>query len=106
MFAALAVGRYLHARSGVSIKKLVQTLRTARSATIDINGQRMTLDPELTGPARAMPSFTDSPRVTKAGGVTSQAETLTRLIIKGAGRRTNAGMPKNPPVQQVRRSMP
>ena len=38
----------------MSIKKLVQTLRTARSATIDINGQRMTLDPELTGPARTI----------------------------------------------------
>ena len=30
------------------------TLQTARSATIDINGQRMTLDPELTDPARTI----------------------------------------------------
>jgi transposase len=52
--AALAVSRYLHYQAGVSIKKLVQTLRAARSATIQINGQRMTLDPELTGPARAI----------------------------------------------------
>ena len=54
VFAALAVSRHLQQRSGVSIKKLVQTLRTARSATVDINGQQMTLDPELTGPARAI----------------------------------------------------
>ena len=39
-------------RRGTSIKKIVQTLRTARSATIEINGQRLTLDPELTGAAR------------------------------------------------------
>lgn len=54
VFAALAVSRYLQNRSGVSIKKLIQTLRAARSATIDINGQRLTLDPELTPAARAL----------------------------------------------------
>jgi transposase len=54
VFAALAVSRHLHDRAGVSINKLVQTLRGARSATIGINGQRMTLDPELTDPARAI----------------------------------------------------
>jgi hypothetical protein len=54
VFAALAVGCYLQQRSGVTIKKLVQTLRAARSATIEINGQRMTLDPELTGPTQAI----------------------------------------------------
>jgi len=47
----LAVGRHLQQRSGLTIKKVVRTLRAARSAGIDINGQRMTLDPELTGPA-------------------------------------------------------
>ena len=54
VFAALAVSRYLQNLSGVSIKKLVQTLRAARSATIDINGQHLTLDPELTPAARAL----------------------------------------------------
>jgi transposase len=54
VFAALAVSRYLQNRSGVSIKKLVQTLCAARSATIDINGQHLTLDPELTPAARAL----------------------------------------------------
>jgi hypothetical protein len=54
VFAALAVSRHLQDRAGISIKKIVQTLRAARSAAIEINGQRMTLDPELTAPARAI----------------------------------------------------
>jgi hypothetical protein len=54
VFAALALSRHLQNRAGVSIKKLVQTLRTARSATIETNGQRMTLAPELTSAARAI----------------------------------------------------
>jgi transposase len=48
VFAALAVARDLQERSGTSIKKIIQTLREARSATIEINGQHLTLDPELT----------------------------------------------------------
>lgn len=34
MFAALAVARHLQDTVGISIKKIVQTLRTARSATM------------------------------------------------------------------------
>lgn len=52
VFAALAVSRHLQEATDVTIKKNVQTLRTARSATIEINGQRLTLDPELTTAAR------------------------------------------------------
>jgi hypothetical protein len=52
VFAALAVARHLQDGAGTSIKKIVQTLRTARSATIEINGQRLTLDPDLTDAAR------------------------------------------------------
>lgn len=51
VFAALAITRYLTALSGVSIKKIVQTLRTVRSATIEINGQQLTLEPRI--PAHA-----------------------------------------------------
>lgn len=54
VFAALAISRDLQARSGVTIKKLVQTLRTARSATIEINSQRMTLQPKITETVRAI----------------------------------------------------
>jgi len=35
-------------------QKIVQALRTARSATIEINGQRLTLEPNLTDTARAL----------------------------------------------------
>ncbi len=54
VFAALAVSRYLQNQTGVSIKKIVQTLRGARSATINVNGQHLTLDPELTPAARTL----------------------------------------------------
>ena len=54
MFAALAVARHLQDATATSIKKIVQTLRAARSATIDINGQRLTLDPNLTDATRAI----------------------------------------------------
>jgi hypothetical protein len=48
VFAVLAVARHLQDANDTGIKKIVQTLRTARSATIEINGQRLTLDPDLT----------------------------------------------------------
>lgn len=51
VFAALAITRYLTAATGVSIKKIVQTLRNVRSATVEINGQHLTLDPKM--PAEA-----------------------------------------------------
>lgn len=47
VFAALAISRYLQDATGTSIKKIVRTLRTVRSATIEINGQHLTLDPEI-----------------------------------------------------------
>jgi len=52
VFAALAVSRHLQEATGTTIKKIVQILRAARSATIEINGQQLTLDPELTETAR------------------------------------------------------
>ncbi|OIQ94678.1 transposase DDE domain protein [mine drainage metagenome] len=54
VFAALAVARHLQDATGTSIKKIVQTLRTARSATIEINGERLTLDPNLTETTRTI----------------------------------------------------
>lgn len=46
VFAAPAISRHLQDLTGVSIKKIVQDLRTVRSASIEIRGQRLTLDPE------------------------------------------------------------
>ena len=54
VFAALAVARHLQDATGTTIKKIVQALRTARSATIEINGQRLTLEPDLTDAIRAI----------------------------------------------------
>lgn len=47
VFAALAIARHLQEATGASIKRIVQTLRAVRSATIELNGQRLTLDPEI-----------------------------------------------------------
>lgn len=47
VFAALAISRHLQHASGISIKKLVQTLRPIRSATVQINGEQLTLDPDI-----------------------------------------------------------
>jgi transposase len=52
VFAALAISRHLQDATRLSIKRVVPTLRELRSATIDINGQQLTLDPELTPEAR------------------------------------------------------
>jgi hypothetical protein len=51
VFAGLAISRYLQEQTGVSIKKIVNTLRTVRSATINVNGEQLTLDPEIPPPA-------------------------------------------------------
>ena len=42
VFAALAITRYLTSTTGVSIKKLVRTLRPLHTVTIDINGHQFT----------------------------------------------------------------
>lgn len=56
VLAALAVARHLQDATGVSIKKLVGTLRPVRSATIDLAGQRLTVEPEV--PAEAQDILT------------------------------------------------
>ncbi len=60
VFAALAISRHLQDVTGISIKKIVHTLRAVRSATIEINGQRLTLDPELTDTTRNILSQLES----------------------------------------------
>jgi hypothetical protein len=52
VFAALAVSRYLQDATGMSIKKLVNTLRPIRSATIALSGQMLTLEPEIPADVR------------------------------------------------------
>ncbi|MFL1377606.1 MULTISPECIES: IS1634 family transposase [unclassified Nocardiopsis] len=52
VFTALAVSRHLQAAGGVSIRKIVQTLRPLRSAVIEISGHRLTAAPDIPESAR------------------------------------------------------
>jgi hypothetical protein len=54
VFAALAVARYLQDRTGLSIKRLVQTLLPLRTVTITIAGQPVTAQPRLGPDATAI----------------------------------------------------
>ena len=47
VFTALAVARYLQTATGVSIKKIVRTLRPLREITITIAGQTLTAQPQV-----------------------------------------------------------
>lgn len=54
VFAALAVGRHLQDATGVTLKKLVQTLRPLRSVVIAIGDQTIPADPQPDTDARAI----------------------------------------------------
>jgi hypothetical protein len=54
VFAALAVSREAQARTGVSIKKIIQTLRRMRTATISLGNQQITAPPRIPDHARAL----------------------------------------------------
>lgn len=45
------MSRYLCAKTGVTLKKLVQALRPLRDVTIDISGQHITATPTITDKA-------------------------------------------------------
>ena len=47
MFVALAVARHLQSRTGVTIKKLVHTLRPLQDVTISIAGQQLIAEPRI-----------------------------------------------------------
>jgi len=54
VFAALAISREAQARTGVSIKKIIQTLRPLRSATISLGNQHITAPPRIPDHAQAI----------------------------------------------------
>src|SRR4051794_12925572 len=54
VFAALAISREAQARTGVSIKKIMQTLRPLRSATISLGNQQLTAPPRIPDHAQAI----------------------------------------------------
>ena len=47
VFTALAIARHLQQRTGISIKKFVQTLRPLREVTISVAGQTITAQPHI-----------------------------------------------------------
>jgi hypothetical protein len=47
VFTALAVARTAQTRTGLSIRKIVRSLRPLRSATIAINGAEQTFTPQI-----------------------------------------------------------
>ncbi len=54
VFAALAVARYLQASTGLSIKKIIRTLRPLQQITVRIAGhEHLAADP-ITDPARGI----------------------------------------------------
>jgi hypothetical protein len=52
VFAALAVSREAQARTGMSINKIVKTLRPLRTATITLGRQQITAEPRIPAAAR------------------------------------------------------
>lgn len=48
VFAALAISRHLQDQTGVSIRKLVRTLRPLRSVTIEVDGHAINAEPTIT----------------------------------------------------------
>ena len=48
VFAALAISRHLQHQTGVSIKRLVRTLRPLRSVTVQIGDHQLTAEPTIT----------------------------------------------------------
>ncbi len=81
MFAALAVGRTIQARTGLSIKKFLQALRPLQSALINTGTHTITVPPR---PSRPRPKrySTFSP----AGACTN----LSQLGFDRAGARDQA----------------
>nr|WP_145999330.1 hypothetical protein [Brevibacterium aurantiacum] len=47
MFTALAVSRFLQAATGVSLKKIITSLRSLREFTGRVGGQDITITPEV-----------------------------------------------------------
>jgi hypothetical protein len=54
VFAALAVSREAQARTGLSINKIVKTLRPLRTATITLSGRQIQVPPRIPDEARCL----------------------------------------------------
>ncbi len=64
VFAALAVARHLQNETGMSIRKIVATLRPLQQVTLTIAGHEHTAADPLTDPARDIIAATNTERPT------------------------------------------
>ncbi|WP_166354302.1 IS1634 family transposase [Phytoactinopolyspora limicola] len=51
VFTALAIARYMQSATGLSLNKIIQTLRPLRDVTININGHKITATPQTSDTA-------------------------------------------------------
>ena len=54
VMAALAVARYLQDVTGISIKRIIRTLKTLQDVTINLNGHNITAQPQITPTAASI----------------------------------------------------
>ena len=51
VMASLAVARYIQDATGISIKRVIRTLKSLQDVTINLNGHHLTAAPRLTDAA-------------------------------------------------------
>ena len=54
VMAALAIARHLQDTTGISIKRIIRALKPLQDVTINLNGHRITAQPQLTQTATSI----------------------------------------------------
>jgi hypothetical protein len=61
VFTALAVSREVQNRTGLSVRRVLRTLKPLRSATVEINGMTATIPPALSPDEQAILDALETP---------------------------------------------
>ena len=61
VMAALAVARYLQETTGISVKRIIRTLKPLQDVTINLNGHKITAQPQITPTAASILKSLQSP---------------------------------------------
>ena len=61
VMAALAVARHLQDTTGISIKRIIRTLKPLQDVTINLNGHKITAQPQITPNAASILKSLQSP---------------------------------------------
>ena len=61
VMAALAVARYLQETTGISIKRIIRTLKPLQDVTINLNGHKITAQPQIIPTAASILKSLQSP---------------------------------------------